>query len=55
MVPGLEARLLEGSDDDVVRIAELVGLPFHLMMLCIHRFERFKGARQVQDLTTRKV
>jgi hypothetical protein len=33
MVPGLEQRLMEGSGNDVVAIAELVGLDYGLIAI----------------------
>jgi hypothetical protein len=38
MVPNLEARLMEGSEDDVVCIAEMVGLFFCSFTISAHRF-----------------
>src|SRR5215471_14241060 len=53
MIPGLEERLMEGSDDDVVAIAEMVSLDTTLSRkLCIYCFIRFKRGRQAQDLMT---
>ena len=46
MVPGLEERLMEGSDDGVVLIAEMVGTFFRyfLLLSTLGRFRKVPPA-----------
>jgi hypothetical protein len=55
MVPGLEDRLVEGSDEGVVHIAELVSDNIMFEVSMELTYLRFRKALPAQDPTTRRV
>jgi hypothetical protein len=55
MVPGLEERLMEGSDENIGHIGELVSISETFAIVSrITMFYRYRKARPAQGLTTRK-
>ena len=55
MVPGLEDRLMEGSNEDVVSIADTVHPTQHLLVAITYSMNSFKRVSPAQDPTTLKV
>jgi hypothetical protein len=52
MVPGLEECLMDGSEEDVVHVAELVGGIFnwHFISNSVYKDDKYRKVLQVQDM-----
>jgi hypothetical protein len=55
MIPGLEDRLMDGDDEVVISIADMVRHRQHLLIAITKLYNSFKRAYPVQDLMTQKV
>jgi len=56
MIPGLEQRLMEGSSEDIVHIAELVRRTFYFQHIqLMPEFARFREGLRMRGPTIQRV